>query len=86
MHTCQKSASYSTSFPGFFLVNWGGTGKDPGIGWSREQQTPENLGMGNKLVVTRLCIIMISIGALPSAKLTPVIQAASWLKFCAILS
>ena len=42
-------------------VNWGGAGNEPGIGWSRDQQTPENLG-GDRLVMTRLCVMLISTG------------------------
>ena len=40
-----------TSFPEFFPWKLEWVGKDPGIGWPRAQQTPENLGC-NKLATT----------------------------------
>ena len=39
----------------FPLENLEGQKKEPGIGWSRDHQTPQNLGC-NKLVVTRSCM------------------------------
>jgi len=40
-------SSKSTSFPGPFPWPEGGTGKDPGIGWSRVHLHPEILGVIN---------------------------------------